>query len=780
MRNHLVPPWFIRLSAALVAGFSISADDAQDLADFFGFEGIEVVKIDRGAGPIQLADMDGDGLLDILAVNNFKSRIEIHYQKPGSTPDDVPTATTRTNEFPEHWRFRRQFVTVSHRVGALIAHDCDEDGLTDLIYAGEPSELVLVRQTSPGTFSIDRRHPVKGLLTGKDAMCLADVVGDERPELLALADGEILIWSIDEGVLERIETLPAGAAMAAVWAADVDGNGRNDVIGAVPDDPAPIRLWLAEDEEGAGVLGPQTRFEMPPIVEVETIRLPGQSASRLAVIERPSKRIVVYEVVREPVEDVGDRDAAMRSFSFADPDARTRRVAVADVDGDGLLDIVTPDTESSSVVVFHQVPGQGIQRGESHPSLAEITGLAAANVDADPAAEVFVLSEEESVIGRSEIVDGAVGFPAPVSIPAGQTPVAMSVVEVDGAPVLAAVLKDARNYSLALIQMGGGVEIIPLGAASRSPDSVAGLDANQDGRTDLILLTRDKPMTLVERTDDGFLVRESKDMGQFGLVQTATSANTTVYDIDGDGLSELLIADRNYVRAVRYEPAPPPGISPGWQVVTQINARDAGAKLVSVAVSRERIVAADKDSNRLIFFERDPESSSGWTQRDAVRISGFAPIEIHAGEFTGDGAESILAVSADGFAVIRLSGERVALRERNAWRTEVERRIQHELTAGDINDDGFMDMISLDAGEQMLEIFSFSEAENMLYAAGFQVFESRLFTGGAPRVFEPSQVLIGDVTGDAANDLILLAHDRVLIYPQMTEPSARGGAGASD
>ena len=28
---------------------------------------------------------------------------------------------------------------------------------------------------------------------------------------------------------------------------------------------------------------------------------------------------------------------------------------------------------------------------------------------------------------------------------------------------------------------------------------------------------------------------------------------------------------------------------------------------------------------------------------------------------------------------------------------------------------------------------------------------------------------ISDVTGDGANDLILLAHDRVLIYPQMRE-----------
>ena len=64
----------------------------------------------------------------------------------------------------------------------------------------------------------------------------------------------------------------------------------------------------------------------------------------------------------------------------------------------------------------------------------------------------------------------------------------------------------------------------------------------------------------------------------------------------------------------------------------------------------------------------------------------------------------------------------------------------------------------------------------MLYATGFKVFESKLFTSGEPREYQPSDCLIADVTGDGANDLILLAHDRVLIYPQMTKTSAAATA----
>ena len=48
--------------------------------------------------------------------------------------------------------------------------------------------------------------------------------------------------------------------------------------------------------------------------------------------------------------------------------------------------------------------------------------------------------------------------------------------------------------------------------------------------------------------------------------------------------------------------------------------------------------------------------------------------------------------------------------------------------------------------------------------------KSKIFSGGEPREFQPSNAFIAEVTGDGAKDLILIAHDRLLIYPQMTEP----------
>ncbi len=759
-------PLVFSLLIGMVGGVGFAQD--ADLAGYFGFQGLEVVKIGRYAGPIVCGDLNRDGLIDLVAVNNHASRIEIHHQKPGATAADPVAAPTRVNEFPQHWRFDRQFVSVTHAISSLLLWDFDADGLMDLVYAGQPSEIVFIRQTAPGEFETHRRHRVKGLGAARDGLAIADILGDEQPELLATVGGKIKIWPLSMANLGQPTELSAGEDMVALILEDYNGDGRVDVAGIVPDDPSPVRIWLGGLEDGLGVIGPQSLFEMPPLREVESIRLPGKPAALLAVIERPSKRIVIYELTEKEIEQTGDRDASITVHSFTDAGNRKRDHAVVDVDGDGLLDLVATDTESNAIVIYRQAHGKGLQAAESYPSLSELTYLSAADVDGDGYAEIFVLSEKEGVVGRCDVSAEGVPFPAPLNVSSGHTPTALELVQLENGPHVAVVAKDSRDYVIDLIDMAGDTRTIELGKLSKSPETLLALDADQDGRTDLLLFTRDKPMMMLYATDDGFKLTESKDMGQYGLVKAARADNIAVFDIDGDGWQELLIADKNYVRAVRYEPAPPAGVSPGWQVVKQINARDKTSKLVSLALLPNRIVAADKENDRLVAMAQTTASGE-WAEKESLTVRGFSFSAIHAGSFSGDGRPNILAIGDNGFAVIRLEGQRIALKEIASWRTDEERRMQHELSVGDVNGDGFVDMVSLDAGEQMCEIFTFTEARQMLYATGFKVFESRLFTGSDSREYEPSQVLIADITGDGADDLILLAHDRVLIYPQMTQ-----------
>ncbi|HWB19219.1 MAG TPA: VCBS repeat-containing protein, partial [Phycisphaerales bacterium] len=253
-----------------------------DLADHFGFGDLEIVKIGDNAGPAVVADMNNDGLNDIVVVNNFASRIEIHYQKKNATPDDEPTGTLRVNEFPEHWRYRRDNISVANRVSALIVYDFDGDGLKDIIYAGMPPEIVFLRQSSTGTFTVTHKHTVKDLAATRSAFAIADVLGDSKPELISLVKGEINIWPMDGDNLGQPTTLDAGSNLIAFSIDDFNGDGRQDIAGIIPEDSSPVRLWLGGTDHGKGTLGAENRFEMPALREFEPVHLPGHPGALMA------------------------------------------------------------------------------------------------------------------------------------------------------------------------------------------------------------------------------------------------------------------------------------------------------------------------------------------------------------------------------------------------------------------------------------------------------------------------------------------------------------------
>ena len=753
----------------LATTLSAHAQDAQ-VAGHFGFDGLEVIKVDSNAGPVAAGDFDGDGRADLLTANNFKSRLELHLQKPNASPDDPVDSTLGVNEVPPHWRFKRVEIPVSHQVNAIVPFDFNHDGLLDIVYAGQPGTIVFLMQTKPGVFEVERRIPQKGLTTSSDGFLIADLIGDSKPDLAAIVAGQATVWQLNGSKLSDAVELGSGEPVVALITGDFDGDGHTDLVGVSPDNAAPVRLWLASVETSPtgdiAMLGAQRRFEMPPLREVTALRLPGAKKDLLARIERSSKRIVIEELV----QDAGaNKDASLEVFSSAG--GKKRSYAIADLDGDGLADVLASDPAASAVLVYRQQKGRGLQPGVLQPSFAEIDAIAAGNVDDKPGDEVFVLSEKEGVVGRSSWSNGALGFPVAMPLSAGSTPAVLELVRLDSGPRVAVVTKDGRNYQMELLPLdGSAATVVKLGSLVKGPDAMLDVDADQDGKIDLLLFTADKPMVMLQAIEkDGatsFELRESKDMAQFGLAQAATAGNSVAFDIDGDGKRELVVADRNFIRALRYAPTATP---PGWQVVAQMNAARADAKLVALAVRGETLVANDKENSELVVFTKtaaSTPSSATWAQTDEHPVTGFKFGPIRVGAFSGGTTLDVMLIGDDGFAIAELEGTRLALQETASYRGNRIQQVDHELASGDVNGDGFLDLVSLDAGEQSLGIMSFSESGRLIPATRFTVFESRLFQGGEPREFEPSTALIADLTGDGANDLILLCHDRVLLYPQ--------------
>lgn len=758
-----------------------AAQPTDNLAAFFGFGDMRVVVLDEGAGPVISADFNADGLPDLAAANNRKSRIEIFYHRSTPRTPEELDREYRVNELPPNPWYDNHRISVAHNVQSLAAHDADGDGSLDIVYAGEnPSELVILRQESFDAFEPFSRRRVRDLAASKDGLAVADVLGGPSPELLATVAGRIHAFPLSSaGVIGEPVELGAGDDLAAMFVADFSGDGHSDILGVAPNDPAPLRLWVQNVSGAAdqkrGRLGAEIRFEMPALVEAEPVRFPGRDAASVAVIERASRRIVVYDLAQqeEGGRVAGEREVQPEVGAFSGGTDRDRSVAVGDIDGDGLPELLATDARANAIVVHRQAPGLGLDSGAAFGTFKKPK-----QVDAgawrNGEHRVFVLSEEEKTVGISEYEDGRLRFAQPLGIAtAGATPVAIKHVVLEQGPALAVVVKSGRDYILELHRPGGGSpSTISLESARREPGSILAADADRDGATDLLVLTPGEEMIMVRGGEEGGEYRlvealTKDEMAQFGLVQAAGPANTALLDVSGDGQPELLIADANFVRACAYD------AETGWRVVEQVNVPDAATQFVALALldrgGETLPVAADRAGGRLVVF--GPDDDGAWEVRERMRLAGFDLAKLFAGPFAGDSDPAILAISEEAFGLVRLGGTRTALDQIAAHRPEAEDRFEHEMEAGDVNGDGYTDLVVLDANERMCEIYTFSASRRLHPATEFEVFQTRLFSGGRARENEPSAAVVADVTGDGATDLLLLAHDRLLIYPQQTAPA---------
>ncbi len=793
----------LQTSLVLAAGLTLPAhaSDEQNLGRYFGFEEPRFIVVDQGLGPITTGDFNADGRLDMAIVNNRKSRIEVHLQRAASRLDDPAQSAApsrgQANELPPSAWFDRVDIPLRQRVSAIASHDVDADRKTDILFAGDGGEFVVLRQTDDGTFHELARSRVFGLSATKDGLRIADVTGAPGggPEVVTLVNGRVRVYPItNQGRLGEYVELGANDGsreqIVAVYAADFTGDGLKAVLAAVPDNAFPIRLWAQESASGSSTrrLGPELRFESAPLRDAQPVAFKNRAGESLAVIERSTNRVMVYDFVTETIEPasegrsgatVAERDVQAEILALPGAGSGARSVVVADVTDNGLDDLVTLDAQGNATLLFSQRRGEPVRTAQRFSTFKNPKGVAAGQWDGAGPLEVFVLSEDEKTVGVSAFEGDRLSFPQPITLAtAGATPQALAYVNLgtDDAPrpALAVVVELRREVFLELHEPASAnhaSRAVKLDGVRRAPSSVIPADVDQDGAIDLLLLTPGEPMVMVQGASgegaDDLKVLTDKQMPQFGLVQAAGPDNTSLFDIDGDGKRELLIADANFVRAARFD------ATGGWRVVEQVTDPERRASFTALAIVDDArgqlMLAADRASRRVVVFRRD--DAGAWMAADRVRVSGVEPQSIYAGAFSGDGQPNVMVLSNDAIGIVRLGGERIAMEPVASWRADSDKRLDHDLEDGDLNSDGYTDLVVLDAGEKMASILTFTKERQLLLATEFEVFQTRLFEQERQSDLQPSQTFIVDLTGDGADDLVIVVHDRVIIYPQMTAPT---------
>ncbi|MEM1423806.1 MAG: VCBS repeat-containing protein, partial [Planctomycetota bacterium] len=201
-------------TSALIA-LAGAANAQQELAGYFGFEDPRIIVVDDNMGPALAADLDQDGLTDLLVVNDRKSRIEVYRQRRAPRSESEMERLD-VNELSKSPYFDRIDISVGHAISGFRVHDVDSDGKLDILYAGIPSEIVYLRQSSDMSFEVEQKRRVRGLAAGQDGFEIADVRGSNDPEFLCIVEGQVHVYDLtSNGVVGEPDKLGSGGSLVA-------------------------------------------------------------------------------------------------------------------------------------------------------------------------------------------------------------------------------------------------------------------------------------------------------------------------------------------------------------------------------------------------------------------------------------------------------------------------------------------------------------------------------------------------------------------------------------
>lgn len=763
----------MRVLGVALAGFLAlaAADEPQlteaqkaELAQYFGFGPMEIYKLKPGIGLLRLADLNVDGRTDVLVWNGYQSRFELFLQPDPDAPAETVSPPLERNEVPDRGHLRRTSVPVSSGVAAAAVAELTGDGRPDIVFFGEPKELVVLPGRAEGGFG-----PAEGLRAPEGAprpgsLCTGDFNHDGRTDV-ALLGGEVLLIYLQKpegGLAKPLRLVHGIQSPMLMLAGDLDGDGRDDlIIGA--DDPR-YGIYVCLQQPGGGLAA------MRPVKVARTRSLTlaapqaGRAGHDLYAIEYASGRLKHYRW-QMPRETGVAADWPLHVHSYpVKSSAKRRPLALGDVDGDRLVDCVVVDPDAAQMILFRGEP-RGLGAGAAFPALVKTTDVCLADLDGDGRDEVLTASAEEKMIGVSRYQDGRLTFPD--ELPAEGAPCVLAVGGLTaGGPGdrLAYVTRIGDAYALRVVAAGagGGPEAgCELGKLEDDPAGLLFVDLNQDGRNDLLLFVRySPPLALLQDGAGQFAPFRGAETRSALLKETGIEGSAVV-DVTGDGRPEVLLAQGNLVRALRIEEG-------RWAVVDQYNPETADAEITGLAAlsggaGGPALVMYERKAGDLLVQQRRADGAYGVVQ--TVPAGAFDLTAMQRLPIGPAGEDAVLLADARRLAVLVPDEKAATLVEQDAYETDARDAWLGDAVVGDINHDGVRDVAVVDMGRAAIEVLTTPPGGGLVRAARFQVFQGKRFAEAPDARGEPREVLIGELTGDGIDDIVLLVHDRLIIYP---------------
>ena len=270
-------------------------------------------------------------------------------------------------------------------------------------------------------WSAPKRWPIDDGQLSANALCAGDLNGDGRTDLVLL--GENCVYFLpqkadhtlgeprEDSLLRRRQIRPgrwiltATAAATCCWS-----TGKTATRSA------------SGCRQPDGELGPEIYFSCAPIRSywADNLEPNKQDAGHHHRPEfRPRARFRSSRASRPSRSRAAFRQGQFQVLPLNKTDKARRGLLWADVNGDGLPDLLVAEPESGQISLYLQQKDGSLAAPKTFPTLAGISDLAVADWNGDGKPEIFMLSADERQVGVTRL-DEKQRLPFPDLDPAGR------------------------------------------------------------------------------------------------------------------------------------------------------------------------------------------------------------------------------------------------------------------------------------------------------------------------------------------------------------------------
>ncbi|AXG71443.1 repeat domain in Vibrio, Colwellia, Bradyrhizobium and Shewanella [Kordia sp. SMS9] len=535
-----------------------------------------------GVANAHLADLDGDGDVDILVTSTGDNRVSWHENTDGqgtfgpqqtisttatnplstyaSDIDgdgdlDVISASNNTNNLAWYENTDGQGTFGSIQVIGtafgtrwVFSTDLDGDGDMDVLSATPNSggdRVISWHENTDGQGTFGNRQVLIGFSSGTYSFSPADIDGDGDLDMLTATSGVDVINSYEnidgQGTFgSRKSIAPLINFPSCVYANDLDGDGDMDIVTASEFDD---KVAWYENTDGQGTFGSQQIIttNADRVRSVYASDLDGDGDLDLLSASNNDNKIAWYENT-DGQGSFGPQQIITTNANGAN------KVFAIDLDGDGDMDVLSASGSDDKIAWYENTDGQGTFSAEQiiSANADNAQSVYPADLDGDGDMDVLSASYVDDKIAWYENTDGQGTFSAEQIISTNITnPSSVYAADVDGDGDMD-VLAGFQGGSIVWYENTDGQATF--GSQQAITTTLGGLrsihvtDLDGDGDGDVLVGTI---------FDDSVIWFENIDgQGTFGSQQDiATNTNNvrSVYaaDLDGDGDMDVLSASQD-------------------------------------------------------------------------------------------------------------------------------------------------------------------------------------------------------------------------------------------